>query len=96
MSVYATRISSDHERAGKPFFDAAGITAGYGSTWIVKDVSIQASPGDIATIVGPNGAGKSTLLKVITGALRPSAGKISLGGEDVTGLSSEALARKGV
>lgn len=96
MKVYEVPISSREEQTSDPLFAATGLTAGYGSTWVVKDVSVQTRAGHVVTIVGPNGAGKSTLLKVITGVLRPAEGKVTLDGEEVTGFPSEVLARKGV
>jgi ABC-type branched-subunit amino acid transport system ATPase component len=63
---------------------------------VIKDVSISVGPGEIVAIIGPNGAGKSTLLKSLVGILRPSAGRVTLGGDDVTGRPPEDLARRGV
>jgi branched-chain amino acid transport system ATP-binding protein len=50
----------------------------------------------ICGFIGPNGAGKTTLFSVITGAVRPSAGKIQLHGNDVTGMNPASLVKKGV
>jgi ABC-type branched-subunit amino acid transport system ATPase component len=50
----------------------------------------------MVTIVGPNGAGKSTLVKAVIGLLRPWAGKILLGGEDVTGRKPHTIVARGV
>jgi len=47
-------------------------------------------------IIGPNGAGKTTLFNLITGYLKPDSGKIKLGGEDITGLSPDKVANKGL
>ncbi len=52
---------------------------------ILRDVSARAWAGRISCVVGPNGTGKSTLLKALFGFLRPSAGRVLLGGADVTG-----------
>ena len=49
--------------------------------WVLRDISLQVSPGEAIGIIGENGAGKSTLLKLITGVSRPSAGHIALGGQ---------------
>src|SRR5687768_17820887 len=50
----------------------------------------------VVAILGPNGAGKTTLLKVISGAMRPSAGTVCMEGHDVTGAGAERLARAGL
>ena len=73
-----------------------GMTAGYGGAPIIQEVCLNAAVGQITAILGPNGAGKSTLLKAIAGVLRPSDGEVLLRGEDVTGLSSDQLVRKGI
>jgi ABC-type branched-subunit amino acid transport system ATPase component len=79
-----------------PALVADGITSGYGEVPIVQDVSIQVGQNEIVTIIGPNGAGKSTLLKAIFGFLPPWQGKVTLGGDDVTGLPPERLVRQGM
>jgi ABC-type branched-subunit amino acid transport system ATPase component len=73
-----------------------GLTAGYGGPPVIENVSVQARPGAITAIVGPNGAGKSTLLKAIAGLIRPTAGRVLVGGADVTGQPAERLVRKGL
>ena len=62
----------------------------------MKDVSFDVPEKLICGFIGPNGAGKTTLFSVITGAERPSAGKIQLHGNDVTGMNPAALVKKGV
>src|SRR3984893_14906198 len=76
--------------------DAEGLTAGYGGPPIIEDVSVRAHRGAITAIVGPNGAGKSTLLKAIAGVIRPKAGTVLVEGDNVTGLPSEKLVRRGI
>ena len=49
---------------------------------LVGDISLEAKPGKILTIIGPNGCGKSTLLKTITGELKERSGVIYLNGQD--------------
>src|ERR1700674_5225514 len=73
-----------------------GLTAGYGGPPVVENVSGKARRGAITAIVGPNGAGKSTLLKAIAGLIRPTSGRVSVEGTDVTGQPAERLVRKGL
>jgi ABC-type branched-subunit amino acid transport system ATPase component len=47
-------------------------------------------------IIGPNGAGKSTFFNCLTGVLRPTSGRIVFNGDDITGLSSNAISQKGI
>lgn len=74
----------------------SGIHAGYGKIQVLKDVSLEVEEGTIVTILGANGAGKSTTMKSVSGLLKPSGGKISFLGEDVTGLRPDQLLRKGI
>jgi branched-chain amino acid transport system ATP-binding protein len=68
----------------------------FGGVAALKDVSFAVAEKQICGFIGPNGAGKTTLFSLITGAVRPSAGKVQLRGSDVTGMSSAALVKKGV
>lgn len=72
------------------------LTAGYGGSPVVHGVSISVAPGEIVSIVGPNGSGKSTLLKSLVGVVEILSGKVLIGGADVTGHTSDAIARAGV
>ena len=75
--------------------EARGISAGYGSAEIIHDVSLRVDEAEIITIIGPNGAGKSTLLKTIFGLLRPSTGRITFRGSDVTRASAPKMVAAG-
>jgi len=59
-------------------------------------VSIEVHSGELVSILGANGAGKTSLLGVIAGLYRPSAGKIRLEGQDITGLSPHRISRLGI
>jgi branched-chain amino acid transport system ATP-binding protein len=60
------------------------LSVDFGRVTALKSVSLAVREGQIATVLGANGAGKSTLLRAIMGAVRPSAGLIRFGGQDVT------------
>jgi len=84
-------------RGDGPLLAAEGLVAGYvPEVDILDDVSFAVEEGEIATVVGPNGAGKSTLIRTIFGLLRPRAGRVTLKGEDLTGLKPHAIARRGM
>ncbi len=68
----------------------------FGSTRIINDVSLAIRAGERHAIIGPNGAGKSTLFNLISGRFEPSAGRILLDGEDITGLAPYEINRKGL
>ncbi|MCC7483598.1 MAG: ABC transporter ATP-binding protein [Burkholderiales bacterium] len=62
----------------------AGVSLSYGRTQVLTGVSIAIEPGEFFALLGPSGSGKSTLLRLLAGFLDPGAGKIRVGGEDVT------------
>jgi len=72
------------------------LTKYFGGVAALKDVSFDIPEKQICGFIGPNGAGKTTLFSVITGAFRPSAGRIHLHGKDVTGMASAALVKRGI
>jgi len=74
----------------------SGITSGYGSVTVLRDVSLRVGEGEIVAMLGSNGAGKSTLLKTIVGLIRPSKGQIHFAGAEITGTSTEKIAAHGV
>src|SRR5215469_4965762 len=58
---------------------ATGVTAGYGGDPVIRDITVQAEPGQVVSLVGANGSGKSTLLKSLVGVVRVSAGTVTVG-----------------
>jgi branched-chain amino acid transport system ATP-binding protein len=72
------------------------LTKYFGGVAALKEVSFDVPAKQICGFIGPNGAGKTTLFSLITGAVRPSGGRIHLHGKDVTGMDSAALVKNGV
>ena len=60
------------------------VTKRFGRLLVVDDVSLRVEPGELHAVIGPNGAGKTTFFNLISGFLRPDAGRIRLAGQDVT------------
>jgi len=76
--------------------EVADLARNFGGIVAVSGVSFGVAEGEVFGIIGPNGAGKTTLFNVITGAFPPSAGRVRLDGADITGLSTDQVARRGV
>ncbi|HVY14931.1 MAG TPA: ABC transporter ATP-binding protein [Rhodopila sp.] len=73
-----------------------GVTKSFGGFIAVNDVTLSFPAGAIYGIIGPNGAGKTTLFNLLSGFLKPTRGRLRHRGDDVTRLSPEAIARRGV
>ncbi|MBO6519520.1 MAG: ATP-binding cassette domain-containing protein [Rhodospirillales bacterium] len=71
--------ASDAETSGKRVIEATEISKSYGERKIVDDFSVRILRGDRVGLIGPNGAGKTTLLNMLTGALEPDTGTVTLG-----------------
>ncbi len=82
--------------APAPLLEVAGVSAGYGAVQALSGVSLHVMPGEIVTLIGANGAGKSTLLMTICGDPRARAGSIRLDGEEIAGLPTHAIMRRGI
>jgi len=76
--------------------EVENINVQYGAFKVLYDVSIAVEDGLIVSIVGANGAGKTTLLNTISGLLRPTAGKITFDGVDLTALPGHKIVHEGV
>jgi iron complex transport system ATP-binding protein len=73
---------------------ATDVVFRYGATEVLRGVSVEVPADGFVGILGPNGSGKTTLLRVLAGTLRPSSGRVTLEGVDVTRVSRQQLARR--
>jgi branched-chain amino acid transport system ATP-binding protein len=92
------RAASHAARAGAspPVLRTDGLSVRFGGLAALTDVDFAVQRGEIRAIIGPNGAGKSTFFNCLTGVLRPSAGRILLNEEDITGLAPDRISQKGI
>jgi putative spermidine/putrescine transport system ATP-binding protein len=77
---------TETEGPRKPALKLEGVRKSYGSVVAVDGVDLVVDEGEFFTLLGPSGSGKTTLLRLIAGFERPDAGRIELGGRDVTNL----------
>ncbi len=73
-----------------------GLQKSFGGVKAVQGVSLAVAAGELLALIGPNGAGKSTCFNMLNGQLRPDAGRVTLAGQDITGLAPRAIWRLGV
>lgn len=73
-----------------------GLTRYFGGLCAVNNLDMTVEKGEFVGLIGPNGAGKSTVFNLITGFIKPSKGKITFEGTDITGRSPHAIARCGI
>ncbi len=76
--------------------EISGLSKSFGGLRAVQNVNIKVRQGDLHAVIGPNGAGKSTLFNLITGRLKPTSGRITFDGQDITGRSDFSIARAGI
>lgn len=89
MNAHAGNLASETLRV-------EGVSKSFGGLKVFDDVSFAVPKGGIMGVIGPNGAGKTTLINVMCGMLSPSAGKVMLGGRDITGQPFHAVSKLGV
>jgi branched-chain amino acid transport system ATP-binding protein len=80
----------------EPLLIVDAVSRRFGGLLAVNAASLSAEAGRITALIGPNGAGKTTLFSLISGFLKPSAGRVRYAGDDVTGEPPYRLARRGI
>ena len=93
MSTTAASTTSDSNSA---LLKLTNIESAYGPIKAIRGVSLEVKKGQIVTLLGSNGAGKTTLLKTISGILDPVRGTVEFANEDITGVESSDLVKKGL
>jgi lipopolysaccharide export system ATP-binding protein len=76
--------------------EGQGLTKHYGGRAVVDGVAVQVRSGEVVGLLGPNGAGKTTTFYMVVGLIKPDAGTVRLGGEDITMLPLYQRARRGI
>jgi ABC-type branched-subunit amino acid transport system ATPase component len=94
VEIDAPAPSSDG--TGPIVLEVSNLTKSFGGLVAVDDVSLHVRRGAVHAIIGPNGAGKTTLFNLITGLMKPEAGRVVLEGEEITGTAPWRLVKRGM
>jgi branched-chain amino acid transport system ATP-binding protein len=73
-----------------------GLTRRFGGFAALNDVSFEVNAGEILGLIGPNGSGKTTCFNCVSGALAPTAGSIRFRGDEMAGLTPDAICHRGI
>src|SRR5580704_9635627 len=90
--MWPTRTSGRRSR----MLEITDLTVAYGGVIALDRVSLSVPDGTITAVLGANGAGKTTLVRTISGLVKPRAGSVMLGDQQLVGRSPEAIGRLGV
>jgi branched-chain amino acid transport system ATP-binding protein len=82
--------------ASTPLLEGRGLDTYYGQSHVLRAVSLRIGAGEAVGLMGRNGMGKTTLIRTLVGLVRPRRGSVLFGGEDITGLATFAVARRGI
>ena len=96
MTATATASPPALATAKALVLEGRGLVKSYGSRRVVDGIDVHVRSGEIVGLLGPNGAGKTTTFYMIVGMIRPDAGQVLLGGDDISRLPMYKRARRGV
>ncbi len=96
MSAVAEHGVEVAPAAGATLLRATGVGRAFRGLQALADYDLDLRQGEILGVIGPNGAGKTTLFNVITGFLRPTAGRIAFRGRDISGLGPDKITKIGI
>lgn len=88
--------STNGAQPGKLMVEVHGLSKAFGGIRALESLDLTIEKGKVTGLIGPNGAGKTTIFNLLTGAIRPDAGKVFLRGEDITGRSLNRIATRGM
>ena len=80
----------------EPILETRGLDKNFGALNVARNINFALAPGARHAIIGPNGAGKTTLINLLTGVLKPSAGSVYLGTNDITKMAEHQRVKHGI
>ncbi len=89
-------VKTESKSEDRAVLSTKGLVKSYRKRRVVNEISIEVNQGEIVGLLGPNGAGKTTTFYMITGLIRPEAGRVFLNDEDITRLPMYKRARRGI
>ena len=81
---------------GPPCLEIRGVSRYFGRRPVLKEIQLTVQTGEVLAVLGPNGSGKTTLFNLISGVLKPTAGRILLFGTDITGWPAHRIVHRGL
>jgi phospholipid/cholesterol/gamma-HCH transport system ATP-binding protein len=93
MHATLTAPAAAVEGAGPPLLQVAGLAVRFGSQEVLRDISVELSPGETLVVLGESGCGKTVLLKSMIGLVKPSAGDVLFEGRSLTRMNDRQLAQ---
>ena len=79
-----------------PILEVHQLSKRFGGLEALSEVDLVVEPGEVIGVIGPNGAGKSTFFNLLSGVMKPTAGKVVFEGQDVTGMKPHRIASRGL
>ncbi len=97
-AIVAPETSSSAEKSvpQAPLLEVRDLHVSYGKTQALHGVDLTVQQGEVIALLGANGAGKSTTLRTISGLLKPTSGKITFRGNDISGVSADRIVAQGI
>ncbi|MEA2248100.1 MAG: branched-chain amino acid transport system ATP-binding protein [Solirubrobacteraceae bacterium] len=92
----ATNAPARNDAHGGPLLDASHISKVFGGLVAVNDVDFRVPERAIVSLIGPNGAGKTTFFNCLTGLYRPTTGRVTFDGRDITAKRADLVTRAGI
>ena len=96
MSATVERAETEEQSGPPVLLRARGLDRWFGGVHAVQGVDLEISKGSLHAVIGPNGSGKTTLFNLITGNVKPSAGRVWFEEREVTGLPQHRMVRRGI